>query len=198
MPNPRGGEGELFRAWLTQQLEKYKDPVDSKYNGLMGNPDFLWACYELIKSKPGNMSHGIDNTTLDGLTDSWFHNLASNLIKGRFKFTPARRVMKPKPKGEGEKEKRPLGVGSPREKIAQKALQVVLEAIWEPIYHSTSHGFRPRKSIHTALKSVYLNGSRFPWVVQGDISKCFDMIPHTKTLCKRVEEVIKCQRTPPG
>jgi len=194
MPNPKGGGGELFRVWLTLRLGRYRDSLDNKYNGLINlitNPDFLWASYELIKSHPGNMSPGIDKTTLDGLTSTWFLNLASSLKKGNFSFNPARRVMIPKP---GKLEKRPLGVGSPREKIVQKALQLILEAIWEPIFSDSSHGFRPKRSIHTALKQVYLNGSRSPWVVQGDISKCFDMIPHD-IIMKRLKSHIKCHRS---
>jgi hypothetical protein len=196
MPNPRGGKGELFRAWLTLRLEKFRDKNDNRFNGLINilcDPDFLWASYELIKSNPDNMSHGIDKFTLDGFDCTWFQNLASTLKKGKFQFSPAKRVMIPKP---GKLEKRPLGIGSPREKIVQKALQLVLETIWESIFSDSSHGFRPKRSIHTTLKPIYLNGSRYPWVIQGDISKCFDnmIIPH-EIIMKRVREHIKCQRT---
>lgn len=63
------------------------------------------------------------------------------------------------PKANGKT--RPLGIGSPREKIVQKALQVILEAIFEPIFLNTSHGFRPKKSTHSALLGLYLNGHKY-------------------------------------
>ena len=65
--------------------------------------------------------------------------------------------MIPKP---GKKEKRPLGVGSPHlqvgEKIVQKGLQIILETIYEPQFLDCSHGFRPERSTHSALKPLYL------------------------------------------
>lgn len=102
---------------------------DGTYNGLiriLSNPEFLQACYLEIKSKPGNMSKGTDNTTLDGINIKWFERTAKDLLNGNFSFSPARRVMIPKP---GKKEKRPLSVANPRDKIIQKALTVVLETI---------------------------------------------------------------------
>lgn len=102
---------------------------DGTYNGLiriLSNPLFLQACYLEIKSKPGNMSKGTDDTTLDGINIKWFEKTANDLLTGNFSFSPARRVMIPKP---GKKEKRPLSVANPRDKIIQKALTVVLEAI---------------------------------------------------------------------
>lgn len=72
------------------------------------------------------MSKGTDDTTLDGISIKWFEKTASDLLTGNFSFSPARRVMIPKP---GKKEKRPLSVANPRDKIIQKALTVVLEAI---------------------------------------------------------------------
>lgn len=101
---------------------------DGTYNGLiriLSNPEFLQACYLEIKSKPGNMSKGTDDTTLDGINIKWFEKTATDLLTGNFTFSPARRVMIPKP----GKTKRPLNVANPRDKIIQKALTVVVEAI---------------------------------------------------------------------
>ncbi len=72
------------------------------------------------------MSKGTDDTTLDGINLKWFDKVTSELLTGKYQFSPARRVMIPKP---GKKEMRPLCVANPRDKIIQKALTVVLEAI---------------------------------------------------------------------
>lgn len=98
--------------------------------------------------------------------------------------------MIPKP---GKSEKRPLGIGSPREKIIQKGLQIILEAIYEPKFLNCSHGFRPNRSTHSALYPLYLTGHHFTWVIQGDISKCFDRIPHN-VIISLLKKEIKCDK----
>lgn len=59
-------------------------------------------------------------------------------------------------------------IASPREKIVQKALQLVLEAIWEERFLDSSHGFRPGRSCHSAPRFHYLIDSHHSWVIQGD------------------------------
>ena len=112
------------------------------------------------------------------------------MLTGEFSFTPARRVMIPKP---GKIEKRPLSVGSPREKIVQKGLQMILETIYEPDFLNCSHGFRPDRSTHSALRILYLKGHHHSWVIQGDISKCFDNIPHDIIL-RLLSKRVKCDK----
>lgn len=114
--------------WAKKEVNKYIRK-DNMYNGLINiisNPLFLQGCYNEIKSKPGNMSKGTNPETLDGINLKWFNNVAKDLKTGKFNFQPSRRVMIPKP---GKKELRPLSLGNPRDKIIQKALTVVLEAI---------------------------------------------------------------------
>ena len=158
--------------------------------GIIADVRFLIGCYEEIKGKPGNMTRGTDRKTLDGVSLGWFERLAEELREGSFSFNPARRTEIPKAKGGT----RPLGIGNPREKIVQKALTVVLEGIWETIFENSSHGFRPGRSCHTALKVIYLEGNTYRWVIQGDISKCFDRIPH-RIIEKEIGKKVKCERT---
>lgn len=84
-------------------------------------------------------------------------NLAEELKSGKFQFKPNRRIEIPKANGKT----RPLGIGSPRDKIVQKALHSILEAIFEPMFMASSHGFRPGKSVHSALLDIYLKGHKF-------------------------------------
>lgn len=188
-------DGPTLRMFVLSRLEQYKSR-DGRYNGIiriLADVGFLQFCYLLIKGKPGNMSYGLTKETLDGLTFEWFEKVAKELLSGSFKFTPwARRVIIPKA---GKKEGRPLGqVGSPREKIVQKGLQIILETIYEPKFLDCSHGFRPGRSTHSALKLLYLKAHQMTWVIQGDISKCFDKIPHKKII-SLLENDIKCSRT---
>ena len=188
----KGGKRAALVTLVRKELQLYLDKRGS-YNGLINilkNPEYLVACYESIRGKPGNMTKGSTKETLDGLTWEWFVKLGESLAKGKFDFTPARRVMIPKANGK----LRPLGINSPREKIVQKALAVIMEQIWERIFLNSSHGFRPNRSIHSALKELYLEGGNYNWVIQGDIEKCFDAIPHS-VIMNRVQKIIKCKRT---
>jgi group II intron reverse transcriptase/maturase len=180
-------------TWAEEEVSKYIRK-DGKYNGLINiisNPLFLQGCYNEIKSKPGNMSKGTNPETLDGINIAWFDKIAKELKAGKFKFQPSRRVMIPKP---GKKELRPLSVANPRDKIIQKAITVVLEAIWEKKFSNDSYGFRPERYLHQALYQLYRNGSNYQWVVQGDISKCFDKIPH-KIINNIIESTVTCDKT---
>ena len=72
------------------------------------------------------MSKNVTNKTLNGINLSWFKNIAQDIKTSKFKFSLSRRVMIPKP---GKKELRPLSVRNLREKIIQKALTILIEAI---------------------------------------------------------------------
>jgi group II intron reverse transcriptase/maturase len=161
---------------VSKELEQYRKPGQKYYNliKIISDPIFLVTCYEEIAKKKGNMTPGSDSYTLDGLNWKWFVQTADSLKNGKYNFKPNRRVYIPKTDGS----KRPLSVSSPRDKIVQKSLHAILESIFESLFLPNSHGYRPNKSVHSALLRLYLVGSRHNWVIQGDITKCFDTIPH--------------------
>jgi group II intron reverse transcriptase/maturase len=164
------------------------------YNGIiniLANPFFLQACYLEIKSKPGNMSKCIPDETLDGINQKWFENIASEIKTGKFNFSATSRLMIPT---EGKKELRPLSFGNPRDKIVQKALTVLMEAIWDEKLSDNSYGFRPGRSLHQALFKLSRNGSTYQWVIKGEISECFEKIPH-KIILKCIESNTTCDKT---
>lgn len=129
---------------------------DNKYNKivplLVADPFYLIECYNNIRGKPGNMIKGANSTTLDGINLEWFEKTALKLKSGTFDFNPSRRVEIPKPNSD---KKRPLTIASPRDKIVQKALETIIEAIWEKRFLDSSHGKRPGRSVHSALAQIY-------------------------------------------
>lgn len=153
---------------------------------ILSDPYYLVKCYEEIKSKPGNMTKGTKPETLDKIDFEWFTKVANQLLMNSFDFSSSRRVEIPKP---NSTKTRPLTIASPRDKIVQKGVQLILQAIWEKKFKDSSHGFRANRSVHTALKALYLKGQTYSWVVQGDISKCFDKIPHSLVLKYLKEEI---------
>lgn len=142
------------------------------------------------------MSNGPTKETLDGISRNYFTKLSENLLKGKFNFTPTRRIMIHK--GQGKVSPRTLSIANPKEKIVKKALDLVLEMIYEPIFMENSHGelFKPKppKDVHSAIKQLHIKGGTFTWVIKGDISKCFDKIQNEKIL-NLLGKRISCHRT---
>lgn len=132
----------------------YLIKLDSnKYTGLyktLASANTLITAYHNIKSEPGNMTPGLDSTTLDGINSEFFQKLERSLLDGQYQFKPARRIQIPKPNGK----LRPLAIASPRDKIVQEAMRMVLEAVFEPLFSDFSHGFRPGRGCHSALNVV--------------------------------------------
>jgi group II intron reverse transcriptase/maturase len=156
---------------------------------LMFNEKLYEAAYKKIKSKPGNMTPGADQTTLDGTSQSTFRDIIKSLKDESFQFSPGRRVNIPKPNGGT----RSLTVASPRDKIVQEVMRMILEVIFEPTFSDNSHGFRINRSCHTALKQIkgeFVGASHF---IEGDITKCFDSVDH-HLLIELLEERINDPR----
>jgi len=121
------------------------------YKTFILNPEMYYTAYENIKSNPGTMTPGIKPDTLDEISPTVIDDIISRLKSEAFQFTPGRRLQIPKASGGT----RPLTVGSPRDKLVQEIIRMVLEAIYEPCFVPQSHGFRPGKSCHTALRSIF-------------------------------------------
>jgi len=124
--------------------------VKDKLYKLLYDKKLYEIAYNKLKSKPGNMTPGITSTTLDGISSVVIEEIISQLRTRTFNFSPGRRVSIPKANGGS----RPLTVAPPRDKLVQEVMRMVLEAIFEPNFSSFSHGFRPGKSCHSALKEI--------------------------------------------
>lgn len=125
----------------------YNSLKSGKIIDVITHIDVLIAAYTNLKSKPGSMTPGSDRETLDGINIEYFENLKRSLRTGIFKFKPSRKIEVPNGF-------RTLGVASPRDKIVQEAILIVLEAVFDKNFSEHSHGFRAGKGCHTALKEV--------------------------------------------
>lgn len=165
---------------------------NDKLINLIADVEVLRLAYELIKSKPGNMTRGSSGETLDGIDSAWFERTSKSILKGNLKFGPGRVVNIPKPNN--PKETRQLVIASPREKVIQKAMQLVLQAVFEPMFSGNSFGFRPNLGCHDAIKYVSQRFKNRNWIVESDITKCFDMINHD-LLMGFIREKVTCEAT---
>ncbi len=140
-----------------------------------------------IKSNRGSETPGVDSKTMrrDYLQHS--HSWVIRDIQSAFKhFEPQkiRRVYIDKPE---KAEKRPLGIPTIRDRIVQECMRIVLEPIFEAQFFAHSYGFRPMRDAPMALERAKLlvHHTGYYWIVEGDISKCFDRIDHA-ILLKRL------------
>jgi len=159
------------------------EPIRMNLYKFMIDTDFLYNVYDNIKSNSGNMSQGITTTTLDGMSVEVLEKLSQELKTEKFQFKPDIRIHIPKA-SEGI---RPLTIAPPRDKIVQEAMRIILNAIFEPVFHESSHGFRPNRSCHSALQYLKINTQ--PCTLFIEITKCFDNINHHK-LMKIIESKI--------
>jgi len=140
----------------------------------MFNPDFFMEAYQKMYANPGNMTEGADGQTIDGFKKSQIYELIDKLEKEQYYPTPVRRVYIPKKNGK----MRPLGIPSFQDKMVQEVVRRMLDAIYEPLFLDTSHGFRPERSCQTALFQIKSTCRSTKWVIEGDITGCFDNIDH--------------------
>ncbi len=119
------------------------------------------------------MTPGSDGQTLDGISKNKIEKLSTELTSETFQFKPSERIWIPKANGK----MRPLGIPTPRDKIVQKAMSLLLNLIYEPEFSRFSHGFRPNRGCHTALTEIS-KWSGTQWAIEGDIKGFFDNVNH--------------------
>jgi RNA-directed DNA polymerase len=150
--------------------------------------DILRHAYALARANAG--VPGVDGESFAAIEaaglEEWLSGLRQELSTKTYRPAPVRRVMIPKPGG-GE---RPLGIPTVRDRVAQTAAKLVLEPIFEADLEDSAHGYRPRRSGTDAIKEVHrLIGRGYTDVVDADLSKYFDTIPHSdllKSVARRI------------
>jgi RNA-directed DNA polymerase len=143
--------------------------------------DILRHAYELARANAG--APGVDGVKFAAIEaaglEEWLAGLRKELAEKTYRPAPVRRVMIPKPGG-GE---RPLGIPTIRDRVVQTAAKLVLEPIFEADFEDAAYGYRPRRSGIDAVKEVNrLIGRGYTDVVDADLSKYFDTIPHADLL----------------
>jgi RNA-directed DNA polymerase len=143
--------------------------------------DILNHAYELARANQG--APGVDGESFEGIESrglgEWMNGLREELRNKTYKPQPVRRVMIPKPGG-GE---RPLGIPTIRDRVVQTAAKLILEPIWEADLEPNAYGYRPRKSAQGAIQKVdELLHEGYTDIVDADLSKYFDTIPHSELL----------------
>jgi group II intron reverse transcriptase/maturase len=171
-------KAEVILSLLSQKAAQDTGYVfDRLYRNLF-NPDFYLLAYSNIYANEGNMTPGTDEQTIDGFSHDLVNAAIAQLKQETYRPNPVRRTYIPKKNGK----RRPLGVPSFTDKLVQEVVRMLLQAIYEPVFKDTSHGFRPGRSCHTALLQVKTTCKGTNWAIEGDIQGFFDNINHAKLL----------------
>ena len=147
-------------------------PLERVYRQLY-NPDLYLRAYGKLYRRKGALTPGATEETVEGMSLEKIETLIKALRDGTFQWKPARRVYIPKQDGK----KRPLGLPDWSSKLVQEVIRLILNAYYEPQFSEHSHGFRPERGCHTALREVK-KWDGTTWFIEGDISKCFDKLDH--------------------
>jgi len=159
--------------------------VKDLFQMILNAPDLWTQAYGNIYNNKGGMTPGVDRLTIDGYSDERAANLRELLKENRYVPTPVKRVYIPKANGK----QRPLGVPTANDKQVQEIWRMVLESIYEPVFKDSSHGFRPKRSCHTALEKIARAWTGTKWFIEFDIEGYFDNIDH-KILMTLLEKKI--------
>ena len=167
----------IYRASSRGEISKMR-----KYQKLLTKSYYarLLAVRRVTQDNRGKKTAGVDG--IKNLPPMQRFNLVDFLNKRHLKASPTRRVWIPKP---GKDEKRPLGIPTIYDRALQALVKIGMEPEWEARFEPNSYGFRPGRSTHDAIESIYnAIHLKTKYVLDADISKCFDRINHDALLRK--------------
>jgi len=182
---PKASHTEKVQKLRTALYERAKREPGLRFYSLFDKvyrEDVLAHAYALCRANKG--AAGLDGVTFEDIEQgggpgSMLARLAEELKTKKYTPGPVRRVYIPKANG-GE---RPLGIPDIRDRVVAMAVKLVLEPIFEADFDASSYGFRPGRNAHQALAAIRESvADGMAWVIDADVSKCFDTIPHDKLL----------------
>ena len=141
---------------------------------ILFNEELFYVAYQKIASNGGSTTKGSDGRSIDEMSLARIETLIASLKDESYQPHPSRRVHIPKKNGKT----RPLGIPAFEDKLVQEVVRMILEAIYEGHFETTSHGFRPKRSCHTALLHIQKTFNGAKWFIEGDIKGFFDNIDH--------------------
>ena len=161
-------------------------PCEELYRQMFNKELYLKA-YGRIYANHGAMTPGATSETADGMSEEKIEAIIEAMRHERYRFSPAQRKYIPKKNGK----LRPLGLPTWSDKLVGEVVRLLLEAYYEPTFSGHSHGFRPGKGCHTALREMQRTWTGTVWFIEGDVSDCFGQLDHSimlKILAEKIHD----------
>ena len=178
----------LAKHWLIS----YQNPERVFYDlrGILKQESIWYAAYLklILKGNKGSKTPGPDGQILDSLIKTKILELREAVLKNKFAWVGVKELMIPKAGKPGKV--RPLGIPAINDRLVQEVIRTIIEPIFELKFRNSSHGFRPNRSCHTALKWMNTNMKDSIWYIEGDIKSYFPSINH-QILMKVLETKIQ-------
>lgn len=151
---------------------------------LLCDPCYLLMAYSNLKR---GSACGVDDVLISNVTLTGIISLAKRLTLRQYIPRSTKRIFIRKNNGK----MRPLSISSTTGKIVQQSIYLILGPLFEPIFLDCSHGFRPKRGCHSALKIIYYRWKKIKWFIEADISQCFDKTSYSmllRSINKRVDD----------
>jgi group II intron reverse transcriptase/maturase len=161
-------------------------PLNELYRQLF-NPQLYLLAYGRIYANKGAMTPGVTGETVDGMSIGKIEAIIEALRSERYRWSPVKRIHIPKKNGKT----RPLGLPPWSDKLVGEVVRLLLDAYYEPTFSDLSHGFRPGRGCHTALRKVSETWTGTTWFIEGDVADCFGSFDHEimlSTLAERIHD----------
>ena len=162
---------------VMQTLGEKRTPLTRVYRQLY-NENLYVSAYSRLYRNEGALTPGTTSETVDGMSLNKIRGIVEQLRTETYRWSPVRRHYIRRKDGR----KRPLGLPTWRDKLVEEVIRIILSAYYEPIFSENSHGYRPNRGCHTALKQIVSHWTGTVWFIEGDISGCFDHIDHDKLM----------------
>jgi RNA-directed DNA polymerase len=173
-----------IQAELAQRTLAEPDGRHKRLYRLVCEEGWLRAGLDTVLANKGSNTPGVDGDTKAKVDarkngrEKMVQQLREELLTESYRPQPVERIYIPKTNGK----LRPLGIATIRDRAVQATLKMILEPIYESVFHPFSWGFRPLRSTHHALSALRRGPCDprmgFKWVIEGDIAACFDEIDH--------------------
>lgn len=175
----------LVTLWISNKNDSNK--IYKELKGYYKDINIWIIAYKKLAMNKGALTKGPIAETIDGITLKRIEEIKESVLNKTFKWEGVRKIEIPKP---GKSTLRPLGIPAFKDKLVQEVLRIILEPIFESSFSDKSHGFRPGRSCHTALRMISRDFKSCIWYIEGDIKKCFDNIDH-KLLMEEIRKKVK-------
>ena len=170
---------------IIQERGKKRLPLERVYR-LLFNRDLYLMAYGKVYRNDGATTPGSTSETVDEMSLRKIDTIIEALRCERYRWTPTRRISIEK---KNSTKKRPLSMPTWSDKLLQEVIRLILESYFEPTFSNSSHGFRPGRGCHTALRQIDDTWHGVNWFIEGDIKACFDSLSHEILLAALAEHI---------